>query len=194
MKPISNTISFFMICFISLVITWSPTRPFSGKAWGVTSQDGFNPDLNSIIRCMVQQPDGKLLIGGDFHTICGETRNNMARVTNTDGPFQSLTLYNEGTTIAWSTRGDLPRIDRISFDTSADGAAWSFLGNGMYLDGLWLINDISLPVRSNHFIRVQGYITGGKYNGSNSLIESTFMVYNTSGRALVPPILLLLLN
>jgi uncharacterized delta-60 repeat protein len=51
--------------------------------------DGFDPNANGLVRTAVVQPDGKILIGGDFTTLSPNgrppvTRNYVARL-NTDG-------------------------------------------------------------------------------------------------------------
>ena len=51
--------------------------------------DGFDPNANGLVRVAVVQPDGKILIGGDFTTLAPNgrlpvTRNYVARL-NTDG-------------------------------------------------------------------------------------------------------------
>jgi uncharacterized delta-60 repeat protein len=40
--------------------------------------------INSAVRAVIRQPDGKVLIGGDFTTVKGATRNRVARL-NADG-------------------------------------------------------------------------------------------------------------
>ena len=42
--------------------------------------DGFNPNANNYIRAIVVQPDGKIIIGGDFTSVLGTTRNYIARL------------------------------------------------------------------------------------------------------------------
>ena len=58
-------------------------------ARGQSALDGFDPHANGAIRVAVQQPDGKILIGGDFTTIRPNNevafkRNHIARL-NIDG-------------------------------------------------------------------------------------------------------------
>src|SRR5205823_3635998 len=36
---------------------------------GQSALDGFDPNANGVIRVAVVQPDGKILIGGDFTTL-----------------------------------------------------------------------------------------------------------------------------
>ncbi|MEI6607773.1 MAG: choice-of-anchor D domain-containing protein, partial [Verrucomicrobiota bacterium] len=49
---------------------------------------GFDPNAAGSVRSMVQQADGRLVIGGNFTTVGGVTRNRIARL-NTDGSLDS---------------------------------------------------------------------------------------------------------
>jgi hypothetical protein len=56
---------------------------------GQSALDGFNPNANGAVRVIVVQPDGKILIGGDFTTLSPNgagafPRNRIARL-NPDG-------------------------------------------------------------------------------------------------------------
>ena len=55
----------------------------------VTVNDGFNPDVDGTVLTVVTQPDGKLLVGGQFTAVGGVSRSNLARL-NADG---SVDLY-----------------------------------------------------------------------------------------------------
>jgi len=46
--------------------------------------DGFDPDAGGTVFALAIQADGKILVGGDFTTIAGATRNHLARL-NADG-------------------------------------------------------------------------------------------------------------
>jgi uncharacterized delta-60 repeat protein len=50
--------------------------------------DSFNPDVNDIVRALAMQPDNKIIIGGSFITVGGQTRNRLARI-NSDGTLDS---------------------------------------------------------------------------------------------------------
>ncbi len=54
---------------------------------------GFDPDISGVsgvrVRAIAVQPDGKLVIGGNFDTIGGATRNRIARL-NADGTVDAL--------------------------------------------------------------------------------------------------------
>ncbi len=60
---------------------------------GQSALDGFDPNANGIVRVVVVQPDGKILIGGDFTTVAPNggaavTRNLIARL-NPDGTLDA---------------------------------------------------------------------------------------------------------
>ena len=60
---------------------------------GQSALDGFDPNANGTIRVVVVQPDGKILIGGDFTTLSPNggvavTRNRIARL-NPDGTLDA---------------------------------------------------------------------------------------------------------
>ncbi|MFM7750861.1 MAG: delta-60 repeat domain-containing protein, partial [Opitutaceae bacterium] len=50
----------------------------------VSVNDGFNPDVDGTVFTVVAQPDGKLLVGGQFTSVGGISRSNLARL-NADG-------------------------------------------------------------------------------------------------------------
>lgn len=55
--------------------------------------DGFDPDANGLVRAVIVQPDGKILLGGDFTTLSPNgapavPRNRIARL-NPDGTLDS---------------------------------------------------------------------------------------------------------
>ncbi len=45
-----------------------------------SADDGFNPDANNSISALATQPDGKILIGGVFTSVGGQTRHRLARL------------------------------------------------------------------------------------------------------------------
>src|SRR5436189_5815022 len=60
---------------------------------GQSTLDGFDPNANGVVRVVVVQPDGKILIGGDFTTLAPNggatvTRNHIARL-NADGTLDT---------------------------------------------------------------------------------------------------------
>ena len=56
----------------------------SAFAQPVSVNDGFSPDVDGTVFTVVSQPDGKLLVGGQFTSVSGVARSNLARL-NADG-------------------------------------------------------------------------------------------------------------
>ena len=83
--------------------------------------DGFDPNANGIVRVVVVQPDGKILIGGEFTTLSPNggvavTRNRIARL-NADGTLD--TAFNpdaNGTVSAIAVQSDGKVLAGGSFD------------------------------------------------------------------------------
>jgi uncharacterized delta-60 repeat protein len=53
----------------------------------------FNPGANGVVYTLAVQPDDKILVGGDFTTLSGQTRNYIGRL-NSDGSLD--TAFNPG--------------------------------------------------------------------------------------------------
>ena len=52
----------------------------TGAVRAQSALDGFDPNANGWVCAVVVQPDGKILIGGDFTTVLGVARNRIARL------------------------------------------------------------------------------------------------------------------
>jgi hypothetical protein len=69
---------------------------------GQSALDGFDPNANALVRVVVQ-PDGEILIGGDFTTLSPNggvavTRNRIARL-NPDGTLDTAFAPNANSTV-----------------------------------------------------------------------------------------------
>jgi uncharacterized delta-60 repeat protein len=58
-----------------------------------TADPGFNPEADGDVFSLAVQADGKILVGGDFSTLGGQTRNYLGRL-NPDGTLD--TAFNPG--------------------------------------------------------------------------------------------------
>src|SRR5207253_1641727 len=83
---------------------------------GQSALDGFDPNANGTVYVVVVQPDGKILIGGDFTTLspnggAAVTRNRIARVNpntglaasfnpNANGNVNSIAVQADGKILA----------------------------------------------------------------------------------------------
>jgi uncharacterized delta-60 repeat protein len=145
---------------------------------GQSALDGFDPNANGAVNVVVVQPDGKILLGGDFTALspnggAAVTRNHIARLNpdgtldtafnpNANAAVRSIALQADGkilvggqfsgmSSIGGQTRNFIARLD------AATGAADSFDPNG------------NGSVRS---IAVQAdgkILVGGQFAGPNSI-------------------------
>ena len=89
----------------------------------------------SIVTSLALQNDGKILVGGILTNLAGVTRSSLARLNNTGPATESLEY--DGYTLTWLRSGTGPEVGRTSFDTSADGTNWTYLGDGTRIPGGW---------------------------------------------------------
>ena len=153
------------------------TRNFIARLDGTTGlADSFNPNANNIVRSLVLQSDGKILVGGYFsgaNSIGGQSRNRIARLDAATGladsfnpsannPVFSIAVqpdgkilaggsFNGASSIGGQSRNRLARLDPIT------GLADSFDPNA---------NNIVFSIA----VQPDGKIlAGGSFNGANSI-------------------------
>ncbi|HKP05057.1 MAG TPA: hypothetical protein VJU77_17025 [Chthoniobacterales bacterium] len=126
----------------------------AATAPGQSALDGFDPNANGTVRVVVVQPDGKILIGGDFTMLApngGPTvmRNRIARLNpdgtldstfdpNANNTVNSIAVQADGkivtggsfTTIGGQQRNRIARLDAVtgladSFDSNASSAVFA---------------------------------------------------------------------
>jgi uncharacterized delta-60 repeat protein len=144
-----------------------------------TLDPDFNPVADrvggAVVRALAVQGDGRVLVGGNFTRIVGQSCSGIARLHNTDPATQSLT--HEGATITWLRGGTCPEVTRTLFEYSTDGVTWSDLGPGVRIPGRfpgpalgWQIGEVSLPIGAS--IRARGNVAGSDA-GSGWLAQAT---------------------
>src|SRR5438552_5652985 len=77
---------------------------------GQSALDGFDPNANGTVYVVAVQPDGKILIGGDFTTLspnggAAVTRNRIARL-NPDGTLDAFDPNANGAVYAIAVQAD----------------------------------------------------------------------------------------
>ncbi|MGI8786685.1 MAG: delta-60 repeat domain-containing protein [Pyrinomonadaceae bacterium] len=82
----------FSIAIFALFVYLTPI------AQAQSALDGFDPNANGLVRLIVVQPDGKIIIGGGFTTILGVVRNRIARL-NPDGTLDTTFNPNADNTL-----------------------------------------------------------------------------------------------
>ena len=144
--------------------------------------DSFNPNANGgpllpAVRSIVVQADGKILAGGEFTSIGGQTRNRIARLdpatgaadsfdpnanqtvysiaVQADGKILAGGVFSGANSIGGQTRNRIARLD------SATGLADSFNPNANELV-------LSIAVQADGKV-----VAGGYFNGANSIGGAT---------------------
>jgi uncharacterized delta-60 repeat protein len=90
--------------------------------------DGFNPNANFQVSAITLQPDGKILVGGDFNgvnAIGGAARNNIARLDPNTGVADSFDpkASNQASVFAIALQGDGKVVAAGNFTTIAANGA-----------------------------------------------------------------------
>ena len=118
----------------------------------------FNPGANNAYCSLGLQPDGKVLVGGNFTALGGVSRTNIARLNNTQPATESLSF--DGSTVTWLRGGTGPEVWRTTFEASTNGTDWIMLGAGARIPGGWQQAGLSLPAQAT--IRARGFCVLGE--------------------------------
>ena len=139
--------------------------------------DSFDPNADNVVFSIAVQADGKILAGGQFTTIGGQTRSLFARLSNDTAALQNLAVTQS--TITWTRGGSSPQFTRVTFESSTDNVNYTSLGNGIPQSGSsnWTLTGLSLSTGQNFYIRARGYYGSGDHNASESLTESVRNVF-----------------
>jgi uncharacterized delta-60 repeat protein len=132
--------------------------------------DSFDPNANDEVDSIAVQADGKILTGGVFTTIGGQTRNLFVRLTNDTAALQNLAVTQ--TSITWTRGGSSAQFTRVTFEYSTDNVNYTPLGNGTATGSNWILTGLNLPSGQNFYVRARGYYHSGYENGSESITES----------------------
>ena len=170
----------------------STVRPRLGRFNADGSVDsGYNPVADGSVRALLLQPDGKMLVGGQFTTLGGASRQNLGRLVASGAVSQSLAVVpgtgaSAGTgTVTWSRSGTGPESAYTFIETSSDGLTYTAGGSGTRVSGGWQFTGVTLPLGQTTFIRTRGNLQGGHNNGSFSFGESLTSFFNPASGPLI---------
>ncbi|MCB1204791.1 MAG: SUMF1/EgtB/PvdO family nonheme iron enzyme [Verrucomicrobiae bacterium] len=137
---------------------------------------GFNPGAgtNGAVNGLVLQPDGKVLIAGDFTVYNGVGAGFLARAL-LDEATSSITAPTVNR-VDWLVGGTSPEFEQVVFERSTDGIAWASVGGLPFrIAGGWRYDGTNLG--ASGFLRVRARFTGGYGNGSSSTLEQIATYY-----------------
>jgi uncharacterized delta-60 repeat protein len=146
----------------------SQTRKYIGRLNPNGSLDPtFNPGANATVYALGIQADGKVLAGGAFTNLAGQPRAYLGRLTNPDPASHELSF--DESAVRWLRGGSSPEVWRVTFESSTNGNDWSFLGEGIRMDGGWQVAGLTLA--SGISIRARGFTTGGQAGAGSWFVE-----------------------
>src|SRR5690606_39841020 len=91
------------------------------------------------------QPDGKVLVGGVFTQLGGQPRNHLARLSLPEAALQELGVSADRSILTWQRSGAGPELERVWFELSSDGVAYTPLGEASRTAGGWTLGGLALP-------------------------------------------------
>ena len=157
--PFMFIVPFFRSALRPLFLAGLVLSTLAALAQSPSAADGFDPNVDGNVYVMATQPDGKLLVAGQFATLrpsigAAATRNNLARLNpdgsldlafdpNANGPIRALLLQADGriliggdfTTVqpngapAATTRN---RVARLNVDGTLDPTFNPNVGGGTF--------------------------------------------------------------
>lgn len=139
----------------------TPDLAFEPQATGAVSA----PSVSSL----ALQSDGNVLVGGTFATIAGMSRNNIARLLNTDRATNTLSF--DGANITWLRGETSPEVLRTTFEWSSNGTNWSSLGFATRTTVGWQLTNTALP--ADTALRAAGLVSSGRGDASTYYVETT---------------------
>jgi len=140
----------------------------------------------STVSVVKLQPDGKVIVGGDFVDLNHTGRHTLARLSNKSAT-QLLQVDSQTQIISWLRQGTGPELWMVYFeylDDTATPAAWNLLGIGERTaagDGWECDIAKTLPqgLPPGTRVRARGYTVDGTLGGG-SLLESDLYYYPQS--------------
>jgi uncharacterized delta-60 repeat protein len=170
------------------IILAGPTAVAGQTRYGVARVSGsgvldmnWSPQVVGGVGGVSIQADGKILLCGSFTTVCGQARSCFARLEASG--LANHQLVCDPTGITWWRSGSSPEITGAQFQISADGTNWTNLGAGIKTNGGWRLDTSAITV--NAWIRAYGFASGGRWNGSLSLVADV-----TTVSAQTPPLII----
>src|SRR5450432_3679458 len=186
----------------------------AAAAHGQSALDGFDPNANGTVWVVVVQPDGKILIGGDFTTLSSNggaavTRNHIARLNpdgtldtnfnpNASGEVDAISVqadgkvlvggqFNGATSIGGQTRNYIARLDATTglADSFNPNANIGVLAIAVQVDGKILVGGDFLSISGGNSIGGQPRNYIARLDPTTGLADSFNPNANNTVRTLV---------
>jgi len=129
-------------------------------------------NADDTIASMALQRDGKIVVGGNFGMIGGQSRIRLAKISNTYLATETMWTASPRF-LEWNNSSAAPQVQRVTFEKSTDGVNYTLLGNGTVSlsTTLWSLTGRGF---GSGFIRVRGYYPDASNRASS--IEAVYFV------------------
>ncbi|MDP3070389.1 MAG: hypothetical protein Q8N18_08880 [Opitutaceae bacterium] len=184
-----------VLCLVSALVATVVTPVL---AQSPSAADGFNPDVDGTVFAVMAQPDGKLILGGQFSKVGGIARSNVARLNadgtldgafnpSANGPVRAILLLADNrivlggdfTTLQPGGAGTVTtrnRIARVQADGALDAAFNPNLGGALQPQVH------ALAVQANGQIVAGGTFTTAQPTGQPAAVERKYIArFNANG-------------
>jgi uncharacterized delta-60 repeat protein len=143
-------------------------------------------NTSNTILALALQKDGKPVLGGSFTLISSQVNGAavrvwLARLSATSMAVQRLAVDSDAWKFAWRPGTLFPAFHRVEFAVSTDGASYTPIASGVWLDNRWQANVAAAPLNRSIWLRVRGALAGGGFNASTGQIESVARAYIPGG-------------
>jgi uncharacterized delta-60 repeat protein len=166
----------------------SGTHNFIARVFENGSADlTFYAGADSPVNALATQVDGKLVLGGSFDNVkssfgaANVPRKGLARIRIPQAALQSLRVVGYstgGSVVTWERSGAGPELAAApQLESSPDGVTYDPVGTMQQFSGGWRYTGFVPPLGEYFYLRSQGAVTSGQYNGSGGLVESTLHAY-----------------
>ncbi|MBL9116327.1 MAG: immunoglobulin domain-containing protein [Verrucomicrobiaceae bacterium] len=179
------------------VVVGGPFTDITPTVGGTTTRNGvamltstglldaaFNPNVGLVdiqgtatsfpsVMSLAIQTDGKVVIGGGFGSVSGQTRRGLARMTADVPAISDLEISNDRTTVTWTRGGSAPEIMDVKFSYSNNGGTtYISLPPPTYIPGTgWQLGGQLLPQGKSFQFRAIALTSSGWQNGSTGYVE-----------------------
>ncbi len=147
-----------------------------------TSFDAGEATIEQI-SAVALQPDGRVLLGGNFLTINGSPSNRIDRLSTAQAALQSLSL--EGLDVRWLRGASSPELvvpPTLALSLTGNANSFVSLGTMSRIAGGWQLSVPSLPPGQNFFVRAEGTLISGERDGSSGRVQSTAQLFSPDSR------------
>lgn len=140
----------------------------------------YNPNVDQTVNAMAIDTGGKTYLGGSFASVGGLARSGLARVTATGISTSTITTNSLLNSFTWTLTGEVPELNAVIFQTSADGLNFNTVGAGTRVGtgNSWTISGVTNVPNGVIYVRTLADAETTQF-GSQSEVQGQQQFYGT---------------